>query len=808
MSSAANPFRRTPTDPATSIRDHGLAGLRAVVAGLGLPVEGNPFLEAFALMLPEWTKQPLGELPWRRSDLGMDGLPYEFSATFGPNGLNELRFVVEAQGDTPSPAGNQRAARELSRKLNERYGIPLERVTALEDLFFPDEAFGSFAAFHAVVWAPGKPLEFKVYFNPRCRGPHQAHAVLHEAMVRLGMTEAWRVTKDAGFWRESPPPATRYEGALAEWDEPFILSLDVPSSKDKQSAARIKLYWQHYRIIADELERRCALLVPSYVKGTSRAVLEGLLGHPGPIDNKPLNTYLSYVEGESRPTNVALQVPIVELFKNDRDITERLERYFESEKVSTQAYRQVLDALAFRPLDEGLGLHNIVGVRRDGDVTRVAVYFGMEGYPLASSRVPGMHKMPMDERLLQVGLFSGLMLQDAKTLRDGLPLEVAEQMSENVIGTFSLPLGVATNFRINKRDYLVPMVVEEPSVVAAASFAAKMLRAGTGIRTSATEALMIGQIHFPEPPPQPVLEDALEAHAAELGKILNDAHPGLCGAGGGFRGARVRRLHDAEGNAFAVVHLEIDVRDAMGANVVNSMAEEAAELLERWTGARAGLRILSNLPIHRRVRAEGEVRLAEATTEDKLSFEDARRIEEASRFAEADPYRAVTANKGIMNGIDAVMLATGQDFRAGEAAAHAWAAYKRPYGALATWRVQGEVLKGTLELPLALGTVGGITSVHPQVRVNLRLLGAPDAKTLSQVVVAVGLAQNFAATRALAVEGIQQGHMRLHARNIAVVVGATQAEAGPLVEALVASGRVSESHARLILTSLRNSTRK
>jgi hydroxymethylglutaryl-CoA reductase len=425
-----------------------------------------------------------------------------------------------------------------------------------------------------------------------------------------------------------------------------------------------------------------------------------------------------------------------------------------------------------------------------------------------NSRLPGFSRLSAEERIAAVAGFAGLdpaELAPLGTPESGLPQSIASNMSENNVGRFALPLGFATNFRVNDEDFLIPMVIEEPSVVAAASFAARLLRAGRGIEATANEPIMIGQIHFPEPPPAPVLEDALAAHKDELAAVLNGLHPRLVAAGGGFRDARVRRLTTGDGEPIACIHLHIDVRDAMGANAVNSMAEAAAPLFEAWTGSRVGLRILSNLPIHRRVAVEGRVALAAGGGEHAMDPDEARRIVEASRFAEADPYRAVTANKGIMNGIDAVLLATGQDFRAIEAAAHAFAAYEGRYTAMARWRVEDDTLVGRMDIPLALGTVGGITAVHPAVKANFKVLGTTSAARLSEVVAAVGLAQNLAATRALASEGIQRGHMRLHARNFAVQAGATPQEVPQVVAGMVAAGRHDMQGAVEALARLRAS---
>ncbi|MCA9514752.1 MAG: hydroxymethylglutaryl-CoA reductase, degradative [Myxococcales bacterium] len=414
-----------------------------------------------------------------------------------------------------------------------------------------------------------------------------------------------------------------------------------------------------------------------------------------------------------------------------------------------------------------------------------------------SSRLPSFFKLSADERLAAVAAFAGVDPSELAPLAspDGLPQEIASNMSENVVGRFALPIGFATNLRVNARDYVVPMVIEEPSVVAAQSFAARLLRAGDGIIATSTEPIMIGQVHFPEPPPEPVLETLVATHHAELKEALDANHPRLIAAGGGFREARVRRLVDAHGKPLAVVHLHIDVRDAMGANAVNSMAEEAGALFESWTGARVGLRILSNLPMHRRVHVEGRVALGDAAAPHVMVHDEAARIEEASRFAEADPYRAVTANKGIMNGIDAVLLATGQDFRAVEAAAHAFAAYDGRYSALARWHVEDGHLVGRMDIPLALGTVGGITSVHPAVKACFKVLHVAEARQLAEVVAAVGLAQNLAATRALASEGIQRGHMRLHARNVAMECGARPEEVSYVVAAMLAADRTDAAAA-------------
>ncbi len=422
-----------------------------------------------------------------------------------------------------------------------------------------------------------------------------------------------------------------------------------------------------------------------------------------------------------------------------------------------------------------------------------------------SSRLPGFFRLSPAERLAAVARFAGLDPAALAALAspDGLPQSVASNMSENVVGRFGFPLSFATNFRVNGVDYVVPMAIEEPSVVAASSFAARLLRGGEGIVAESTAPVMTGQIQFPEAPAEGVLEAALERGTEELRRTLDANHPRLVAAGGGFRGAEVRRLPGPDGRVMAVVHIYVDVRDAMGANAVNSMAEAAAPLLERWSGARVGLRILSNLPLRRRVKVTGRVKLGATRGTSQMREDEARRIVEASLFAEADTFRAVTANKGIMNGIDATLLATGQDFRAVEAGAHAFAARGGRYTALSQYRIEDGHLVGRMELPLSLGTVGGVTKVHPAVRANFRILGVEDAQRFGEVVAAVGLAQNLAATRALASEGIQRGHMSLHARNVAMRIGATSEEVPQVVAEMLAQSRTDEGIAREVLERLR-----
>ncbi len=355
-----------------------------------------------------------------------------------------------------------------------------------------------------------------------------------------------------------------------------------------------------------------------------------------------------------------------------------------------------------------------------------------------------------------------------------LPLDLADSMIENVIGTYALPLGLALNFQINGRDVLIPMAVEEPSIVAGASFMAKLVRAGGGFRATATAPEMIGQIQILDLPPGalPAAAAQIEAQKAYLLDQLAGLHPTLEARGGGARDIEVHPITESPIGAFLVLHLIYDVRDAMGANAVNTACEHLAPMIEEITGGRVHLRILSNLSDRRLARAECAIP-AGALAHGEFSGEQVRDgIIEAWAFAAADPYRAATHNKGIMNGIDPVVIATGNDWRAIEAGAHAYAARDGRYTSLTTWEqgAQG-VLVGTLEIPMAVGIVGGATKVNPAARAALQLMGVTTAAELAEIIVSVGLAQNLAALRALATEGIQRGHMRLHAKKLVGIHG-------------------------------------
>jgi hydroxymethylglutaryl-CoA reductase len=410
-----------------------------------------------------------------------------------------------------------------------------------------------------------------------------------------------------------------------------------------------------------------------------------------------------------------------------------------------------------------------------------------------TSRIEGFYKLPLEERVKVVAKWADLTEEEVKTLLNfgNLPQDIAVRMIENVIGGMTYPFAVAVNFLINGRDYLVPMVIEEPSVVAAASNAAKMLRYGKGILAEAGPQEMIGQIHLLKvSAPQAKVARILE-NKKELLEYAAQQDPVLVKLGGGPRDLEVRIVETSKGPAI-VVHLIVDVRDAMGANAVNTMVEAIAPLLEKITGGEARLRIISNHATRRIARA-----WARTPAENVGGLEVARKIEEASVLAEVDPYRAVTHNKGIMNGIIAIALATAQDHRAIEAGAHAYACRTGVYKPLSKWEVDEEgFLNGYLELPLQVGTVGGATRVHPVSKIALKILGVNSAKELAEIMAAVGLAQNLAALRALVTEGIQKGHMRLHARNLAIMAGATGDLVDRVVERMIRDGKIRYDYAK------------
>ena len=382
----------------------------------------------------------------------------------------------------------------------------------------------------------------------------------------------------------------------------------------------------------------------------------------------------------------------------------------------------------------------------------------------------------------------------------GLDADQANHMIENVIGLHSLPLGIAQNFVVNDRQVLVPMAIEEPSVVAGASFMAKLVRSGGGFSAKTSPPEMIGQMQILNLADLDAAQDALLAEKHHLLSEAGKVDPVLQELGGGPRDIEVRQFADSPVGPFLVLHLIYDVRDAMGANAVNTAVERLTPLVESITGGQVHLRILSNLADRRLARADCTVPLSELAFGSYTGAEVRQGVVAAWAFAAADPYRAATHNKGIMNGVDAVVIATGNDWRAIEAGAHAYAARDGKYTSLSTWGQddQGN-LRGSLEMPLAVGIVGGATRVHPGARAALKLMGVQSAAELAEIIVSVGLAQNLAALRALATEGIQRGHMSLHARQVAIAAGAQGEQINRLAEQLVAENTVRIDRAAEII---------
>lgn len=417
-----------------------------------------------------------------------------------------------------------------------------------------------------------------------------------------------------------------------------------------------------------------------------------------------------------------------------------------------------------------------------------------------SSRIPGFFKLSVEERRRLVEARAGLPEGALAAAGDrGLDVVTSDKTVENVLGTYALPYAATLNVQINGRDVIVPMVIEEPSVVAAASNAARMVREGGGFSAEADPPIVVAQIQIVDVEDTAAASARILAAKAEILALADRAVPGLVARGGGARDLVVRVLGTAD-DRMMVVDVLVDCRDAMGANLVNSIAEGVGDELALMARGRCNFRILSNLADRRCVRVTCRVPFAALATEELSGADVARGMEEGSRFAELDPYRACTHNKGIMNGVDAVVIATGNDWRAVEAGAHAFAA-TRPngYQPLATWRRDGEFLVGRIEMPMALGVVGGTLRVHPTARLSLAMTGATSAAELGMVAAAVGLASNLAALRALASDGIQRGHMGLHARSVAIAAGAT----GPLVELVAARicelGDVTVDAARAVL---------
>ncbi|MCD6563006.1 MAG: hydroxymethylglutaryl-CoA reductase, degradative [Thermoproteales archaeon] len=416
-----------------------------------------------------------------------------------------------------------------------------------------------------------------------------------------------------------------------------------------------------------------------------------------------------------------------------------------------------------------------------------------------TSRIPGFYNLSIEERLKKIAEYAELNENEIKLLQKegNLDFKTADLMIENVIGTMAYPFAVAVNFLINNRDYIVPMVIEETSVVAAASNAAKVMRRDGGIKATTTGPVMIGQIQLVDVKDPWYTRMLILEHKDEILQLANEQDPILVKLGGGAKDIEVRVIDTPKGQ-MVITHLIVDVRDAMGANAVNTMSEKVAPLIERITGGRVYLRIITNLAEKRLVRAWVKVYKEDIGGEEVVDG-----IVTAWAFAAGDPYRAATHNKGIMNGVIAVALATAQDHRALEAGAHAYAARTGRYLPLSIWEKDKDGnLVGSLEMPMAVGLVGGATKVHPLAKIALKILGVKTASELSEVMGAVGLAQNFAALRALATEGIQKGHMRLHARNIAVMAGATGSLIEKVAEIMVRDNKIRYDYARELVEKL------
>jgi len=410
-----------------------------------------------------------------------------------------------------------------------------------------------------------------------------------------------------------------------------------------------------------------------------------------------------------------------------------------------------------------------------------------------TSRLPGFYKLTIAERLERAAAVAGL---DAKTKAaferlGGLEPDQADHMVENVIGVFGLPLGVATNFLINDREILVPMAIEEPSVIAGASFMAKLARGGGGFHAETTEPLMIGQIQIMDVPDLEAAKTKILAHRDEILAEVDRVDPMILSLGGGARDLEIRILTETPAGPMLIVHLIYDTRDAMGANVINTAAERLSPMLESLSQGRVHLKILSNLADRRLAKVTCTIPTAALAFETFSGPSVRDGIVEAWAFAEADPYRAATHNKGIMNGVDAVVIATGNDWRAVEAGAHAYAARSGRYTSLSKWGAdEAGDLEGSLELPLAVGTVGGATRVHPLAKACLALMGVENARELAQ--------------RALASEGIQRGHMSLHARQIAIAAGAEGDQIDRIAAKMIAQGTIHIKHAHELVDQDQN----
>jgi hydroxymethylglutaryl-CoA reductase len=431
-----------------------------------------------------------------------------------------------------------------------------------------------------------------------------------------------------------------------------------------------------------------------------------------------------------------------------------------------------------------------------------------------SSRLSGFFKLERGARFDLLREATDLPVDQTRVLgQDGsLPFDLADLFVENAIGSFPLPLGVATNFRVNGEDVVVPMAVEESSVIAAASNAAKLVYDNGGFVAETLSSEMIGQIQILDISPEliPAAQARLLEASDRLLQLADETHPRLKMRGGGARRIEVRTFADAA-IPFLVLHIHLDTREAMGANLVNTVCERLSPEVQRITGGRIGLKILSNLADHKLYRTRVQIRSSDLKVSDKQlqlsGAEVSRRIVEAFVFADNDVYRATTHNKGIMNGIDPVAIATGNDWRAIEAGAHAYAARSGRYRSLSNWSLdKNGDLVGTLEIPLQVGTVGGITRLHPLARVALQMIGNPSSERLAHIMASVGLASNLAALRALCTTGIQRGHMKLHAKNLALAAGARGKEVEAVANRLVVEPKITASAAERILAQIRSTS--
>jgi hydroxymethylglutaryl-CoA reductase len=423
---------------------------------------------------------------------------------------------------------------------------------------------------------------------------------------------------------------------------------------------------------------------------------------------------------------------------------------------------------------------------------------------VTTSRIPGFYNLPLEERLNKLAEASGMAREELATFTDGgLSTDQADHMVENAAGMIALPLGIGLNFIVNGREVLVPMAIEEPSVVAGATFMAKLARASGGFTVTTDAPEMIGQMQVLEVKDLAKASMDLLEHKADLIAEADAIDPVLKKFGGGARDLEVRIIDESPIGAFLVVHIIYNVRDAMGANAVNTACEKLAPHVEAITGGRVHLKILSNLADRRLARSSCKIPVSELAF-DSFSGEQVREgIIAAWAFAAADPYRAATHNKGIMNGVDAVVIATGNDWRAIEAGAHAYAARSGIYTSLSTWGKDADGnLTGALEMPMAVGIVGGATKVHPTARAALKLMHIQSAAELAGIIVSVGLAQNLAALRALATEGIQRGHMSLHARQVAIAAGATGEQIEKIAAQMAAEKTVRIDRAEELLKGL------